>query len=144
MHKGKYVFSQLLDFLDKDVFLRIANKYNGNRYVKQLTCYNQLAVLMFGQLSNRESLRDVVLATQAFIRALDLIDLTIAVGRKGMRLGRPKGHSDKVKRICDEHLEIERLLGSGCSIASVARRYNVHRNTIMRCRKQNYCLPGGD
>ena len=48
MHKGKYVFSQLLDFLDKDVFLRIANKYNGNRYVKQLTCYNQLAVLMFG------------------------------------------------------------------------------------------------
>ncbi len=65
MHKGKYVFSQLLDFLDKDVFLRIANKYNGNRYVKHLTCYNQLAVLMFGQLSNRESLRDVVLATQA-------------------------------------------------------------------------------
>ena len=59
------MFSQLLDFLDKDVFLRIANKYNGNRYVKQLTCYNQLAVLMFGQLSNRESLRDVVLATQA-------------------------------------------------------------------------------
>lgn len=65
MHNGKYVFSQLLDFIDKDVFLRIANKYSGNRYVKQFTCYNQLAVLMFGQLSNRESLRDVVLATQA-------------------------------------------------------------------------------
>lgn len=65
MHKGKYVFAQLLDFIDKDVFLRIANKYDGNRYVKQFTCWNQLAVLMFGQLSNRESLRDVVLATQA-------------------------------------------------------------------------------
>ena len=65
MHNGKYVFSQLLDFLDKDVFLRLANKYNGNRYVKQFTCWNQLAVLMFGQLLNRESLRDVVLATQA-------------------------------------------------------------------------------
>ncbi len=64
MHNGKYVFSQLLDFLDKDVFLRLANKYNGNRYVKQFTCWNQLAVLMFGQLLNRESLRDVVLATQ--------------------------------------------------------------------------------
>ena len=37
MHKGKYVFSQLLDFLDKDVFLRLVNKYNGNRYVKQFT-----------------------------------------------------------------------------------------------------------
>ena len=64
MHKGKYVFAQLLDFIDKDVFLRIANKYDGNRYVQQFTCWNPLAVLMFGQLSNRESLRDVVLATQ--------------------------------------------------------------------------------
>ena len=74
MHNGKYVFSQLLDFLDKDVFLRLVNKYNGNRYVKQFTCWNQLAVLMFGQLLNRESLRDVVLATQvhaskAFLRS---------------------------------------------------------------------------
>ena len=65
MNKGKYVFSQLLDFLDKDVFLRISNKYNGNRYVKSFTCWNQLAVMMFGQLSNRESHRDLVLATQA-------------------------------------------------------------------------------
>lgn len=65
MNRGKYVFSQLLDFIDKDVFLRIANRYNGNKYVKYFTCWNQLAVLMFGQLSNRESLRDVVLATQA-------------------------------------------------------------------------------
>ena len=65
MHKGKYVFAQLLDFIDKDAFLRIANKYDGNKYVKHFTCWNQLAVLMFGQLSNRESLRDVVLATQA-------------------------------------------------------------------------------
>lgn len=68
MHNGKFVFSQLLDFLDKDVFLRISNKYNGNRYVKFFTCWNQLAVLMFGQLSNRESLRDLALATQALSR----------------------------------------------------------------------------
>ena len=67
MHNGKYVLAQLLDFIDKDVFLRISNKYNGNRYVKDFTCWNQLAVMVFGQLSNRESLRDVVLATQAQI-----------------------------------------------------------------------------
>lgn len=57
------MLSQLLDFLDKDVFLRITNRYGGNRYVKQFTCWNQLAVLMFGQRANRESL--IVLATQA-------------------------------------------------------------------------------
>lgn len=65
MNRGKYVFSQLLDFLDRNDFNYLARKYGGDRYVKQFTCYNQLAVLMFGQLSNRESLRDVVLATQA-------------------------------------------------------------------------------
>ena len=65
MHKGKYVFAQLLEYLDYFVFLRIVKKYDGDKYVKQFTCWNQLAVLMFGQLSNRESLRDVVLATQA-------------------------------------------------------------------------------
>ncbi len=65
MHKGKYVFSRLLDFLDRNGFNYLARKYDGDKYVKHLTCYNQLAVLMFGQLSNRESMRDVVLATQA-------------------------------------------------------------------------------
>ena len=65
MHKGKYVFSQLLDFLDRNDFNYLARKYSGDKYVKQFTCYNQLCVLMFGQLSNRESLRDVILATQA-------------------------------------------------------------------------------
>lgn len=76
MNKGKYVFSQLLDFLDKDVFLRISNKYNGNRYVKSFTCWNQLAVMMFGQLSNRESLRDLVLATQAHANKVYAFDST--------------------------------------------------------------------
>ena len=65
MNKGKYVFSQLLDFLDRNDFNYLAKKYDGDKYVKQFTCYNQLATLVFGQLSNRESLRDVVLATQA-------------------------------------------------------------------------------
>ena len=65
MNKGKYVFSQLLSFLDPFVFLRISKKYGGDKYVKTFSCWNQLAVMMFGQLSNRESLRDLALATQA-------------------------------------------------------------------------------
>lgn len=65
MNKGKYVFSQFLSFLDPFVFLRISKKYCGDKYVKTFSCWNQLAVMMYGQLSNRESLRDLVLATQA-------------------------------------------------------------------------------
>ena len=65
MGNGKLVFSQLLDFLDRNRFNYLVRKYGGDKYVKNFTCYNQLSVLMYGQLSNRESLRDVVLATQA-------------------------------------------------------------------------------
>ena len=56
MNKNKYVFAQLVEFLDKDKFRHLVDKYNGNRYVKSFTCWNQLLALMFGQLSNRESL----------------------------------------------------------------------------------------
>lgn len=65
MNKNKYVFAQLIEFLDKDKFRHLVDKYNGNRYVKSFTCWNQLLALMFGQLSNRESLRDVVVALGA-------------------------------------------------------------------------------
>ena len=65
MNKDKYVFAQLLEYLDYDKFRHLVDKYDGNRYVKHLTCWNQLVALMFGQLSNRESLRDVIVALEA-------------------------------------------------------------------------------
>lgn len=60
MNTGKYIFSQLVEFLPQRVFDAIVMKYEGNKYVKHFTCWNQLLVMMFGQLSNRDSLRDLV------------------------------------------------------------------------------------
>ncbi len=65
MNKEKYVFAQLVSFLNEDKFRRLVDKYQGNRYVKHFTCWNQLMALMFGQLSNRESLRDLIVALEA-------------------------------------------------------------------------------
>ena len=65
MNKDKYVFAQLIEFLNNNKFRRLVDKYDGNRYVKHLTCWNQLLSLMFGQLSNRESLRDLIVALEA-------------------------------------------------------------------------------
>ena len=98
MHNGKFVFSQLLDFLDKDVFLRISNKYNGNRYVKFFTCWNQLAVLMFGQLSNRESLRDVALATQALSQKA----FHLGFGKYATKSNLSKANNNRDYRIFEE------------------------------------------
>lgn len=52
-------------FLNRSKFNRIVAKYDGDKYVKHFTCWNQLLALMFGQLSNRESLRDLVIALDA-------------------------------------------------------------------------------
>lgn len=60
MNHGKYIFAQSTDFLPKRVFDGIVKKYGGNRYVRHFTCWNQLLCMMFGQLSNRDSLRDLV------------------------------------------------------------------------------------
>jgi hypothetical protein len=65
MHKDKFVFAQLTAFLDRNKFNRIVAKYSGDKYVKHFTCWNQLLALMFGQLSNRESLRDLIIALGA-------------------------------------------------------------------------------
>jgi oligoribonuclease (3'-5' exoribonuclease) len=35
-------------------------KYEGDKYVKHFTCWNKLLVMMFGQLSNRDCLRDLI------------------------------------------------------------------------------------
>ena len=39
MNKDKYVFAQLLEYLDYDKFRHLVDKYDGNRYVKHLTCW---------------------------------------------------------------------------------------------------------
>ena len=60
MNTGKYIFSQFVEFLPKRVFDGIVKKYNGDKYVKTFTCWNQLLVMMFGQLSSCDSLREVI------------------------------------------------------------------------------------
>ena len=65
MNKDKYVFAQLVSFMDNFKFLRIVKKYEGDKYVKSFSCWNQLLTMMFGQLTNRESLRNLIVATEA-------------------------------------------------------------------------------
>jgi hypothetical protein len=65
MNKGKYVFAQLTDFLPLRVFDGFVVKYYGNKYVRHFTCWNQLLCMIFGQLTNRDSLRDLIIAIEA-------------------------------------------------------------------------------
>ena len=65
MNSGKYIFSQLLDFVDRYEFEKIVKNYNGNYRVRELKCWNQFIQLFFGQLTNLNSLRDICLCLKA-------------------------------------------------------------------------------
>lgn len=65
MHQDRFVFVQLVSFLDRNHFNYLVRKYGGDKYVKFFSCWNQLLTLMFGQFCNRESLRDLIIAINA-------------------------------------------------------------------------------
>ena len=54
-----FVFNQLVSFLPRDYFEYLVRKYKGNSYVKSYSCWNHLLVMLWAQLTNRRSLRDL-------------------------------------------------------------------------------------
>lgn len=74
MHSGHYVFAQITKFLPKRFFERLCMKYDDRTRGWSLTHWNQLMVLIFGQLLGCSSLRE-------------LTDITVAHANKSFFLG---------------------------------------------------------
>jgi len=60
MHAGRFMFSQLIDFLPTYEYSKCVRRYRGNRRMRTFSCYDQFLCMAFGQLTYRESLRDIV------------------------------------------------------------------------------------
>jgi len=65
MNSGKYVFAQLLHFVDRYEFEKCVSKYNGDFRTRNFNCWNQFIQLFFGQLTSRNSLRDICVCLKA-------------------------------------------------------------------------------
>ena len=65
MNVGSYIFSQVVDYIPRYQFDKLVTKYRGNWHTKELTCYNQLLHLLFGQITGCTSLRDICLCLEA-------------------------------------------------------------------------------
>lgn len=70
MNSGKYVFSQLLEFVNKYEFNKCVKRYKGDYRVRDFNCWNQFVQLFFGQLTSLNSLRDICLCLKAHKRKL--------------------------------------------------------------------------
>jgi len=59
MYYSSTIFGQLLAFLPKHEFKRFVGQQKADRYVKKMTVWNQLVVLLYAQATCKESLRDI-------------------------------------------------------------------------------------
>ena len=59
MNLGQTVFAQLMEFIPGYEFQLCVDRYQGNRYVKEFSCWDQFLCLAFAQLTDRTSLRDI-------------------------------------------------------------------------------------
>ncbi|WP_290382336.1 DUF4372 domain-containing protein, partial [uncultured Bacteroides sp.] len=70
MNQGKFVFSQVIEFIPRYRFDKLVKQYKGDWHVKNLTSYNHLLHLLFGQLTGCDSLRDICLCLDAHLKIL--------------------------------------------------------------------------
>ena len=70
MNSGKYVFAQVLQFVNRYEFEKFVAHYRGNYRVRELTCWNQFVQLFFGQLTSLNSLRDICVCLKAHKKKL--------------------------------------------------------------------------
>lgn len=130
MHKEPYIFAQLVKFIDRSKFNRIVTKYEGDKYIKSYTCWNQLLTMKFGQLSNRESLRDLIVAMEAHAGKL----YHLGIGKSVTRSNLSKANEQRNYRIFEEYATF--MISEACK-----RRINkIFELDCLEYKEMNYIL----
>lgn len=65
MNKGKFVFAQLVSLVSRYEFDKCVLRYQGDYKVQEFNCWSQFLSMMFGQLTQRESIRDIITCLRA-------------------------------------------------------------------------------
>jgi hypothetical protein len=98
MNQGKYVFAQLTEFLPKRVFDCIVARYSGDKHVRFFSCWNQMLCMIFGQLTNRDSLRDLIVAITAHNKKI----YHLGLGKNVTRSNLSKANETRNSKIFEE------------------------------------------
>jgi hypothetical protein len=133
MNKGKYVFAQLVEFLPQRVFDGLVLKHSGNKYVRHFTCWNQLLCMIFGQLTNRDSLRDLIVAIEAHSRKTYHLGFGSSVTRSNFA----KANENRSSKIFEEFayylIEIARRKNTNDNFEIKGKIYAFDSTTIDLC-----------
>ncbi len=81
MNQGQTIFAQIMSYIPKHRFDACVKKYQGNYKVQSFTCWEQLLVMAFAQLTYRESLRDIETCLRAMQNKLYHIGIRSKISR---------------------------------------------------------------
>jgi hypothetical protein len=84
MNAGRTVFAQLMDFVPYYEFRKCVKRYQGDYKVKSFSCLNQFMVMVFAQITFRESLRDIQTSLRAFGKKLYHLGIRSQVSRNNL------------------------------------------------------------
>ena len=113
MSQGQYVFTQLCSFLPKRIFDCIVDKYEGNKWVKSFTCWHHLLVMVFGQLSNRKSMRDLIVTLDAHRSKFYRLGLGKSITRSNLSKANEVREARIFKEYADRLIDIARRKRDG-------------------------------
>ena len=135
MNQGRYVFAQLVDFLPRKYFEWLVKKYEGNKYVKSFTCRNHLMVLLFGQISNREGLQDLIVSIMPFKSSFHHLVFGKNVSRSNLGKANEtrdvrifQDFADKMVSIARERRDVRIFQDFADKMVSIARERRDTRN----------------
>ncbi len=113
MNAGRTVFSQLIEFLSHQEFQKCVARYAVDRYLKNLSCWDQYLAMAFAPLTYRESLRDI----EACLRSV--VSCIRQEARFGAVAGRPR--SFLVRRSACHERTVAHNHGGSCGVNSRLR-----------------------
>ena len=65
MNKSKYVLAQLMVYINDYEFFKCVERYQGDYRIRDLSCWNQFLCMVFGQVTHRESITDIITCLNA-------------------------------------------------------------------------------
>ena len=65
MRKLETIFGELLKLVPRYQFEKAVNQYQGDRYVKSYTTWHQYITILFSQIKQKDSIRDIVTGLEA-------------------------------------------------------------------------------
>lgn len=113
MSQGQYVFTQLCSFLPKRIFDCLVDKYEGNKWIKSFTCWHHLLIMVFGQLSNRKSMRDLIVTLNAHRSKFYRLGLGKSVTRSNLSKANEMREARIFKEYADRLIDIARRKRDG-------------------------------